>query len=186
MRVVAGTARGRRLVAPKGDATRPTSDRVREAVFNALASLDAVRGSHVWDLWCGSGALGIEALSRGAESAVFVDREPAALDAVRANLASSGLAASGRVQRADVLRWVESPDRTERVDLVLADPPYEFDGWAELLARLRTTWLVAESDRELDLGPAFEVVRSRRYGRTWVVIGRQRAVLPTIDATALP
>ena len=186
MRVVAGSARGRRLVAPKGDTTRPTSDRVREAVFNALASLDAVRGSTVWDLWCGSGALGIEALSRGAASAVFVDREPAALDAVRANLASSGLAGSARVQRSDVLRWLDSPDRNGPVDLVLADPPYEFDGWDPLLARLPTTWLVAESDREIDLGPAFETVRSRRYGRTWVVIGRRRTVLPTADATALP
>lgn len=186
MRVVAGTARGRRLVAPKGETTRPTSDRVREAVFNALSSLDAVRGATVWDLWCGSGALGIEALSRGAASAVFVDKESAALDAVRANLASSGLASSARVQRADVLRWLESPDGAEHVDLVLADPPYEFDGWDTLLARLDTTWLVAESDRELDLGPQFETVRSRRYGRTWVVIGRRRTVLPTIDATALP
>ena len=98
MRVVAGEARGRRLVAPEGTDTRPTLDRVREAVFNALASQDAIDGARVLDLFAGSGALGIEALSRGAAHATFVDTDRAARRVIDQNLAATGLA-----DRAEVL-----------------------------------------------------------------------------------
>ncbi|HEY2300968.1 MAG TPA: RsmD family RNA methyltransferase, partial [Acidimicrobiales bacterium] len=133
MRVVAGEAKGRRLQAPRGDATRPTSDRVREAIFDVLGGLDGVDGRTVADLFAGSGALAIEALSRGATHAVLVDRAPAAVAAIRANLAATGLTTRADVVRDDVARWAE---RAVPVGLVLCDPPYAFTGWAPLLAAL--------------------------------------------------
>src|SRR5947207_548827 len=108
MRVVGGMAGGRRLRSPAGRSIRPTSDRVREAVFNVLTSLGEVEGATVVDLFAGTGALGIEALSRGAAHATFVDRDPVAVATIRDNLAAVGLAgASSEVVRADVLRWLE-------------------------------------------------------------------------------
>ena len=116
VRVVAGTARGRRLVAPAGRDTRPTSDRVRESIFNALHSLGAVEEATVVDLFAGSGALGIEALSRGAAEATFVDSDPRAVAAIKRNLGAIGVDAS--VHRRDVLAFLASTD-AERYDLVL-------------------------------------------------------------------
>ena len=166
MRVVAGSAKGRRLQAPPGRDVRPTSDRVREAVFSSLASMEAVEGASVLDLFAGTGALGIEALSRGAATATFVDDDPRAVAAVKANLASTGLD-GGTVVRADALRWLEG---APAFDLALVDPPYEFDAWDDLLGRLRASVLVAESDREVGVGPGWRVVRSRRYGGTVVTL----------------
>ncbi|MCU1450945.1 MAG: putative ribosomal methyltransferase, partial [Acidimicrobiales bacterium] len=130
---------------------------------SSLESLDAVRGASVVDLFCGSGALGIEALSRGAASATFVDDDGEALAAVRANLAATGL--DGEVVRADALRWLEAADS---VDLALVDPPYSFDEWDTLFSRLRAGLVVAESDRELELPSGWRTVRLKRYGGTVV------------------
>ena len=170
MRVVAGTAKGRRLVSPPGTDTRPTSDRVREAIFNALGSLDVVEGCRVLDLFAGSGALGIEALSRGAIEAVFVDSSPQAIEAVNANLASAGLATSAVVIRADAYRYDDGP-----FDLALLDPPYATtdDQWHALLGHLDAGVVVVESDREIDLGARWELLRSKRYGSTVVLIARR-------------
>ena len=109
MRVIAGEKGGRRLVAPPGRATRPTSDRVREAAFSMLSSLGGVEEALVWDLFAGSGAMGIEALSRGAAHATFVEQAQSACSATRANLAALGYG-PGRatVVCADVLAWVAS------------------------------------------------------------------------------
>src|SRR5688500_6095905 len=107
MRVVGGSAGGRRLRAPAGRSTRPTADRVREAMFNSLGSLDAVVGARVLDLFAGSGALGIEALSRGAAAATFVDSDARALAVVRANLDDTGLAGATLV-RADALAFLRA------------------------------------------------------------------------------
>src|SRR5258705_6256920 len=107
MRVVAGELRGRRLVAPAAATTRPTTDRVREAVFNALGSLDVVVGARVLDLFAGSGALGIEALSRGAAAATFVDTSPKAIETVQANLAATGL--TGTLISADAHPYDHGP-----------------------------------------------------------------------------
>jgi 16S rRNA (guanine966-N2)-methyltransferase len=169
MRVVAGVAKGRPLVAPPGTDTRPTSDRVREAVFNALGSLDAVAGARVLDLFAGSGALGIEALSRGAASATFVDNNHGAIEAVQTNLAATGL--TGTVIRADAHRYDDGP-----FELALLDPPYATtdDEWAWLLDHLDAQVVVVESDREIDLGAAWEVLRSKRYGNTIVQIARRQ------------
>ncbi len=164
MRVVAGKAGGRRLQAPPGRDTRPTSDRVREAVFSSLESMDAVRGATVVDLFCGSGALGIEALSRGAASATFVDNDRGALAAVEANLAATGLD-GGRIVRADAVPWLE---QSNEFDLALVDPPYSFNGWDLVFSRIRAELVVAESDRDLEVPEGWMIVRRKRYGGTVV------------------
>lgn len=171
MRVVAGEAKGRRLVAPPGRATRPTSDRVREAIFSALDSIDAVRGAAVLDLFAGTGAMGIEALSRGASRATFVDSDGDAIGTIRTNLAATGFAERADVVRADVVRWLAGGGR---FDLVLADPPYAFDDWTALLARVDAAIVVAESDRELDVPAGWEVLRQKRYGTTVVTIAARK------------
>jgi 16S rRNA (guanine966-N2)-methyltransferase len=172
MRVIAGTAKGRRLGAPAGDTTRPTADRVREATFNALTSLAAVDGT-VLDLFAGSGALGIEALSRGAASATFVDTDARAIAAVRANLEATGLDGRATIVRNDALRFLAS--RPERFDLALLDPPYTFADadWAGLLAALDADVAVLESDREVAVPAPWQVLRSKRYGGTVVAIAQR-------------
>ena len=167
MRVVAGSARGRRLRAPPGGTLRPTRDRVREAVFSMVASRDALAGAAVADLFAGTGALGIEALSRGASAATFVERDRTAVETIRANLASTGFAERATVVHGDVLRWLEEG---RAVDLALVDPPYSFDAWERLAARLQAGLAVFESDRELDLGDRWDVLRVRWYGGTVVTI----------------
>ena len=118
MRIVAGSKKGARIFAPKGAGTRPTSDRVREAIFAILGS---VEGASVLDLFAGSGALGLEALSRGATSATFVESDAAAVKAIERNLEKLGL--EGRIVRSDAARYVARTD--ERYDVVFVDPPYE-------------------------------------------------------------
>lgn len=167
MRVVAGTLRGRRIDAPPGLDTRPTTDKVREALFNALGSLDLVRDAEVADLYAGSGALGIEALSRGAAHCTFVERDRNALRTLRHNLSQLGLDDRATVIGGDALARVKGLD----VDLAIADPPYDFDRWADLLANTRAPFVVAESGSDLsrlEVDAGWEIVRSRRYGRTWV------------------
>jgi 16S rRNA (guanine966-N2)-methyltransferase len=176
MRVVAGTARGRRLVAPEGGDTRPTSDRVRESIFNVLYSLDAVQGATVLDLFAGSGALGIEALSRGAAHSTFVESAPKALSAIRTNLATTGLGDRADVVPASVLTYLAR--RPERVDLALCDPPYAFTAWEVLLAELRAGIVVCESDRPIEPPDGWRVVRTRQYGGTVVTFGRPSPAPP--------
>lgn len=170
MRVVAGEARGRSLVAPKGRDTRPTADRVREAIFNALHSLGGVEGSTVVDLFAGSGALGIEALSRGAAHVTFVDRDRQAVAAVRSNLEATGMADRATVRQGDALT-----NAAGAFDLALLDPPYAFEDrdWAGLLGRLDAELAVVESDRQVPLPPPWRVLRSKRYGTTVVTFARQ-------------
>jgi 16S rRNA (guanine966-N2)-methyltransferase len=170
MRIVTGTARGRRLVTPSGLEVRPTTDRVREAVFNALGSLDVLRDAVVLDLFAGSGALGIEALSRGAAHVTFVDSSPQALRAVRENLETCRMAEDATVVRGDALAHLARDGG--HVDLALLDPPYGFEAWDELLAAIDAEVLVIESDRPIDPGPGTEVLRQRRYGGTVVTIAR--------------
>jgi 16S rRNA (guanine966-N2)-methyltransferase len=167
MRIVGGSARGRRLVAPPGAQTRPTSDRARESVMNILWSRDLLDGATVLDLFAGSGALGIEALSRGAVHATFVDDDRNARRAIETNLATCGF-----TDRADVVA-----DRAERYlarsgvpifDLAFCDPPYAYDGWDELLPAIPAAWVVIESAAEVALPPGWEVVRANRYGAAWI------------------
>jgi 16S rRNA (guanine966-N2)-methyltransferase len=164
MRVVAGELRGRRFEAPPGVDTRPTTDKTREAIFNALGSLDLVRDAVVADLFAGSGALGIEALSRGAAHCTFVERDRTALRTLRSNLDALGISDRGRIVPGDATAAV----RRIEADLVLADPPYDFDAWGELLAGTRSPFVVAEAGREVEAPEGWTPTRARRYGRTWV------------------
>lgn len=158
--------RGRLFEAPPGLDTRPTTDKVREAVFNALGSLDLIRDATVADLFAGSGGLGIESLSRGAAHVTFVERDRAAIRVLRDNLASLGLAGATKIVPGDALVMIRGLD----VDLVLADPPYDFDRWPELLAATSADFVVAEAGRALDDldTPGWIPTRCKRYGRTWV------------------
>lgn len=188
MRVIAGRLGGRKLIAPRGRGTRPTSDRVREAIFSMLGELD---GCAVLDLFAGTGALGIEALSRGAILAVFVERNASALLALRRNLASLGLdrPAIGpggepplvEVWQGDVLGALDRAAAAgEQYDLIFADPPYaQAEDWApELDARLplvlaKAGRVVVESDRRAPLCLALPIERQRQYGDTSITIHRQ-------------
>ena len=170
MRVVAGEFRGRRLAAPRGVRTRPTADRVREALFSML---DDVSGARVLDLYAGSGALGIEALSRGAGSAVFVDRDPRAVAAIERNLESLGL--EQEVLRQDAVRFLARARGT--FDLVFGDPPY--DSASRLAAPLaqglpaltsEQARIVTESDKRNPLELPFPLITERTYGDTRIAI----------------
>jgi 16S rRNA (guanine966-N2)-methyltransferase len=173
MRVIAGRYRGRTLHAPRGRATRPTSDRVREALFSILGEID---GATVLDLFAGSGALAIEALSRGASDATLVDSSPAAIAAIRRNLEALGIEAE--VVRADAVAWCEQAKRRARqYDLVFLDPPYRHDGplGARLTAALAGAFapaarVVAESDRRQPLGLDLPLLDERCYGDTLIQI----------------
>ena len=128
LRVIAGSMRGRRLVSPPGEHVRPTKDFVREAVFSALDARGAIVDANVLDLYSGTGALAIEALSRGASRALLVERDRAALDAIDHNLDHLGLTGVARVQRADVGNVLAAPPPREApFHLVMADPPYGTD-----------------------------------------------------------
>jgi len=177
MRVVSGDLGGRKLVTPDGSDTRPTSDRVREAMFNSLFSLDAIEGARVLDAFAGSGALGIEALSRGAMHATFVETGRDALAALRENLETLQLGAQGRVVPGDALAHLErTAAEGSDYDLVLLDPPYGFDQWNELLAAVPVgARVVIESDREVVVPDSWELHRRKRYGGTVVMLATASA-----------
>jgi 16S rRNA (guanine966-N2)-methyltransferase len=164
MRVVAGELGGRRLVAPDGTSTRPTTDRVREAIFNSLGSAGVLEDALVADLFAGSGSIGIEALSRGAEHCVFVERDRRALRALEENIDSLDLNSRVKVLAADANSVAGRLD----VDIVFADPPYDFDGWDRLLGALHAGLVVAESGAEIEAPDGWATIRTRKYGRTRV------------------
>ena len=172
LRIIAGEARGRRLSTPKGMDVRPTTSRVREAVFNSLHSLGCLEGADVLDLFAGSGALGLEAVSRGAASATFVESALPALAALKANIEATGFNDRCRVVPGDVMG--ELPRLVGGYDLALCDPPYRFDAWPELLSRLPADVVMAESDQAVDPGPGWDVIKQRRYAGTVVVIASRR------------
>ena len=179
MRVVAGEARGRRLIAPEGDDTRPTLDRVREAMFNSLVSLDAVDGARVLDLFAGSGALGIEALSRGALSCVFVEHDRSARRVIEENLRTTGLADRAQVVASTAEQWMRAAEldpESHRFDLVLLDPPYAMDDdeWRRMLAVVSGIAIggvvVTESDRPLPIPDDWDARKEKKYGGTLVSV----------------
>ena len=172
MRVVSGDLGGRKLVTPDGDDTRPTSERVREAIFNSLFSLDAIDGARVLDAFAGSGALGIEALSRGASHATFVETGRDALAALRENLETLQLGDVSQVVPGDALAHLERATHEAGAGaLVLLDPPYGFDAWDALLASVpEDAVVVIESDREVAIPVSWVVHRVKHYGSTVVTI----------------
>jgi 16S rRNA (guanine966-N2)-methyltransferase len=178
MRVISGRLGGRRLKAPAGRVTRPTSDRVREALFSMLGD---VGSAAVLDLFAGSGALGIEALSRGASSAVFVERDAAAVSVLSENLRTLGIEPlQTDVRRRDALVALRSARRDEETyDLVFIDPPYrQARGLGPELSKILPSLLrsaarvVVESDRRAPLELSLEIEQERRYGDTSIRIHR--------------
>ena len=175
MRVIAGTYKGRRLQAPPGRDTRPTSDRVREALFSILGAR-RVEHARALDLFAGSGALGIEALSRGAAEATFVDSAAPAIRAIGANLEAVG--ADAVVVRAEARRFLGTASRSARqYDLVFLDPPYRLAAslggeLSEALAAVLAPGaaVVAESDRRAPLEVDLPLQDERRYGDTLIRI----------------
>jgi 16S rRNA (guanine966-N2)-methyltransferase len=176
VRVVAGRFGGRRLQAPPGQGTRPTSDRVREALFSTLGPLD---GARVLDLFAGSGALGIEALSRGAASALLVERDARAVAVIRANLDALGLDEPAAIVHAGPARTAlrSASGRGDTYDLIFLDPPYRSAPGLgqELSAALEPLLsgggrVVTESDRRAPLELAFPLTHERRYGDTLIRI----------------
>ncbi len=170
MRVVSGTARGRKLVAPDGGGTRPITDRAKEGIFNMLVSLGGVEGLVVADLWAGSGSFGIESLSRGAERAIFVERGREALACLRENLATLGFE-----DRATVITGSlpEAAAGIGPVDIAFCDPPYADDPWPELLALVPADLVVGHAERAVELPDGWEELRRRDYGRAKIVIAER-------------
>jgi len=170
MRIIGGSHGGRRLVAVDGTRVRPTSDRVREAVFNALFSMGLPDGAHVVDAFAGTGALGIEALSRGAASVTFIDNDGASCAVIERNLADLDLADRATVVRGDAVRGIAM--QVHDVDLVLADPPYDFIEWDDFLRNCPDAIVVIESDRAVEPpdGSWWEVRRQKKYGKAVVTI----------------
>ena len=178
-RIIAGSARGRRLGVPEGAGTRPTTDRAREGLFSSLLSLLDLNAARVLDLYAGSGALGLEALSRGAASATLVEDDPQAVAALRSNVERLALPGA-HVLAVPVERFL-AVDPEPRYDLALVDPPYELDvvPVLELLAPWLTSDAVVAVERATR-GPAlawptaFEALRERRYGAATLWYGRLR------------
>ncbi|NYD90152.1 16S rRNA (guanine(966)-N(2))-methyltransferase RsmD [Sphingomonas melonis] len=177
MRVIAGQWRGRPLAAPKGDATRPTADRTREALFSMLTSrLGSFEGLAVADLFAGSGALGIEALSRGAASCLFVEQDGAALDALKGNLAKLGTRGDVRAGSVMGLGPALAP-----LDLIMMDPPYGTGAGLvalDKLARLGwvspATWISIETAKAEEIAPpGFTVDATRVHGKARLTLLRQ-------------
>jgi 16S rRNA (guanine966-N2)-methyltransferase len=174
MRVIAGVAKGTRLVAPRGAEVRPTSDAMRETLFQILG--DAVVGARFLDLFAGSGAVGIEALSRGASDCVFVERSPRCIEAIRRNLEATRLTDRARVVRGDARRTVARLGSRERSDVAFVDPPYGWAGLVRLVEELVTQRrglsasgiVVVQHARSVRWPEALSPSRTRRFGETLV------------------
>ncbi len=181
MRVISGIAKGRRLKAVPGDATRPVTDRVKEAVFDILAG--NVREARFLDLFAGTGGVGIEALSRGARQAVFVERARPALDTIRANLEHTRLGERARIVRADAFAFLKGAPQP--FDYIYVAPPQYRDLWLETLRLLdaQPGWLAADGEIIVQIDPResqpielqhFEPIDERRYGSTLLIFYSHR------------
>jgi 16S rRNA (guanine966-N2)-methyltransferase len=184
-RIIAGTYGGRRLVAPAGTHTRPTSDRVREALFSSLETMTALSGARFADLYAGSGAVGLEALSRGASHALLVESEIRAAQVIRGNIATLGLGIAARLVAGTVLKVVSRPPDGPPYDVVFADPPYAVtdqelsavqralldNGWLAPLAVV----VIERSTRTPSMSwvDGITAERSRHYGETTLWYGRR-------------
>lgn len=174
MRIVAGSRKGHRIAAPKGVVTRPTGDRVREAVFSMIGPVEAAA---VLDLFAGSGALGLEALSRGAASCVFVERDRGAARVIQANLGKLRLTGAVVVMRDVAASLREEREHGRRYDLVLVDPPYdEWDRHASALGELvpavleDTALVVVETSERVEPDLPLDLVTTRRYGSARITV----------------
>ncbi len=176
MRVISGSARGLKLASLEGENTRPTLDRVKEALFSMLTPYLA--SARVLDLFAGSGALGIEALSRGAESAVFVDNFPEALDVVKKNVSRASFIGRSKFSSLSALDFLRRTD--EVFDILFLDPPYSSELYIEVLKTVAQRSLLSpggvvsvEWDSKLErpnIPQEFEIIRDRRYGRVMLTL----------------
>ena len=185
MRVIAGKARSLKLMTPPGMDTRPTTDRTKETLFNILQP--EIGGARFLDLFSGSGAIGIEALSRGAAFAVFVEKDRAAAECIRKNLAFTKLGDNGQILRKDVGAALKSLEKGEPFDLIFMDPPYGRGLERQVLEYLAHSSLLAEDgtvvveaslettfDHVQDLG--FQVIKIKKYKtnmHVWIVKGEE-------------
>lgn len=176
MRVISGKARGVKLISPEGNSTRPTLDRVKEALFSML--LPYLNEASVLDLFAGSGALGIESLSRGAGKAVFVDSSKAAIECVRKNLTAAKLENSATVIMSSSKNYLEKCN--EKFDIIFLDPPYAQALYEETLLLIEKYNLLTESgiiviEWDYDIGfnsktSRFEVLKEKKYGRVGITV----------------
>ena len=181
MRIIAGSARGRKLAAPAGEATRPTADYVKENIFNII-QFD-VEGREVLDLYCGSGQMGLEALSRGASKAVLVDMSAAAADAARKNVDATGFGAQCRVVTGEVLKFLDG--FKDKADLVFIDPPYRTALLNKTLTKLKGIDILrpggiivcecAREDSPDPLSPPYRQGKRYDYGARSVVLYTREA-----------
>lgn len=179
MRIVGGEARGRRLFAPEGTDTRPTADRVRESLFNILSQ--RVRGARVLDLFAGSGALSLEAISRGAQGAVLVELDRVAAGVIRRNIELMRAEGVARLLQMDYVRAIGQ--LSGAFDIVFMDPPYRMlEAYGEAARRLRDGGLLSpgavllmehRSKSDLSLPDGFEIYDERRYGECAVALVRE-------------
>jgi 16S rRNA (guanine966-N2)-methyltransferase len=185
MRISGGAWCGRKLKAPSGDAVRPTQDRVREAIFSMLMAVTP--DSTFLDLYAGSGAVGFEALSRGARAATWVEKENRHVSVLKENLALLGTD-KGEVVCSEVMRWVKGPGRGRAFDVIYADPPYDQareQGFSELMKVLAEQQVIAKRGffiaemgerQEAEAVPGWTILRDRTYGHTRVVLYRKEDV----------
>ncbi len=180
MRVITGLARGRRLQTLEGNDVRPTTDKVKEAVFSSI-QFD-IEGRRILDLFAGSGQLGIEALSRGAEGAVFVDLNPEAINVIKANLKSTGFDAQAKVLRSDCFSFIASTQNT--FDIVFLDPPYR-EGLLEktlmAVTNVMSDYGIIICERPLDIALPetvgnFKETKQLKFGKILVSIYRKESV----------
>ncbi len=179
MRVIAGSARGKKLESPKGFDIRPTLDRVKESVFNMIAF--ELSDSSVLDLFCGSGALGIEALSRGAKRAVFVDSSRTSLEVAQKNLEITRLSDRASLVFKDAISFLKTT--TETFDIIFLDPPYESDLYEKVLFEIKKRGIlspagliVIEADDKISPQfslDGFTVYRDKTYGRVKILIMKE-------------
>ena len=158
MKIVAGKYGGRKLIVPKGRDIRPTTDKVRGAVFNMLSSRGAVEGAKVLDVFCGSGALGLEALSRGAAHCYFIDKARSSIELAKENVIALGAADNCDFSVRDSAKLLEKPSDNDAYSMVFLDPPYNKGLIPKVLEKLiggnwleRDAWIVCESERSFDL-----------------------------------
>lgn len=186
MRIVGGQLKGKTLTTPKDNAVRPTSDRVRESLFNILAhGINDLKleGAYIADLFAGTGALGIEAMSRGAVWCLFVDDAAASRGLIRENTMNLGLNGKSKISRQDATDIGPRSKRSPQFDLVFADPPYDKGLGEKALAKLHIhNWLkpnaivvLEESKRaKIEMPDCFEIIDERKYGDTQIIISRYK------------
>ena len=189
MRIAGGEWKGRNLKVPSGDAVRPTQDRVREALFSMLQF--ELQGANVLDLFAGAGSVGLEALSRGAARATFVELAPRHAACLQANIAQVKAEARCTVVKADVYAWLKSA--AGGFDVAYADPPYELgaaQGYGAMLALLAERDVVKagglfiaemKAHQDPDESPLWDLVRDRVYGQTRIAVYRRKLPLPNTD-----